>query len=520
MSNAASRKVNPTRRAVLAASALGLVAGAPTIARAAPQGQLTWGVHISLAPVWFDPADISGIITPFMVLYALHDGIVKPMPGKALAPSLAEAWTASQDGLIYDFTLRQGTSFHNGDPVTAEDVKFSFERYRGTSHDLMSSRVAAVETPDPRHVRFKLREPWPDFLTFYATASGAGWIVPKKYLEKVGDEGFKKAPIGAGPYKFVSFTPGVELVLEAFDRYWRKPPSVKRLVFKVIPDETTRLAALKAGEVDIVYSIRGELAEELRRTPGLTLKPAVVQGVFCLSFPDQWDPKSPWHDARVRRAASLAIDRKTTNEALTLGYSLISGNPIVPDNYDFFWPPPPPVYDPDQAKKLLAEAGFPNGFDAGSYYCDSSYANIGEAVLDNLQAVGFRARLQPIERAAFIKGYSGKAFKNIIQAGPGAFGNAATRIESLVVKGGTFAYGSYPDIDALYRQQAVELSHARREGILHKIQQLIYERTIYAPIWQLAFINGVGPRVGESGFGRIARFPYTAPYEDITLKAA
>ena len=118
-------------------------------------------------------------------------------------------------------------------------------------------------------------KPWPDFLTFYSSASGAGWIVPKKYVEKVGDEGFKKAPIGAGPYKFVSFTPGVELVLEAFEGYWRKTPSVKRLVFKVIPDESTRLAALKRGEVDIAYSIRGELAEELQQTPGLALKPTV-----------------------------------------------------------------------------------------------------------------------------------------------------------------------------------------------------------------------------------------------------
>ena len=136
--------------------------------------------------------------------------------------------------------------------------------------------------------------------------TGAGWIVPKKYVEKVGADGFKKAPIGAGPYKFVSFNPGVELVLEAFDQYWRKPPSVKTLVFRVIPDEATRLAALKRGEVDIAYSIRGELAEDLRNTAGLSLKPALVQGVFCLYFPDQWDPKSPWHDERVRRAASLA----------------------------------------------------------------------------------------------------------------------------------------------------------------------------------------------------------------------
>src|ERR1700740_1694263 len=217
-----------------------------------------------------------------MVLYARPAALVKPMPGQPLAPSLAQSWSASEDGLSYEFALRQEAKFHNGEPLTAEDVKFSFDRYRGTAHDLLKDRVAAVESADPGHRRFTLKEPWPDFLTFYGSASGAGWIVPKKYVEKVGDEGFKKAPIGAGPYKFVSFNPGIELVMEAFDQYWRKPPSLKRLVFKVIPAETTRLAALKRGEVDIVYSIRGELAEELQRSPGLTLKPAVVQGTFCL----------------------------------------------------------------------------------------------------------------------------------------------------------------------------------------------------------------------------------------------
>ena len=301
-----------TRRDVLAltAPAASSPASAASARAAGPEGQLTWGIHVSLAPTWFDPAETPGLITPFMVLYALQDAMVKPMPGNAITPCLAESWTASEDGLSYDFVLRKGTKFHNGDPVTAEDVKFSFQRYRGASHDLMASRVAAIETPDPRHVRFKLKEPWPDFLTFYGSATGAGWIVPKKYVEKVGDDGYKKAPIGAGPYKFVSFTPGVELVFEAFEGYWRKTPSVKRLVFKVIPEEATRLAALKRGEIDIAYSIRGELAEELRRTPGLTLKPVDSPATFWISFVDQWDPKSPWHDARVRKAASLAIDRK------------------------------------------------------------------------------------------------------------------------------------------------------------------------------------------------------------------
>ena len=509
-----------SRRHVLVLLALGSAATAPDIAAAAKEDQLTWGVHVSLAPTWFDPAEVSGIITAFMVLYALHDAMVKPMPGQASAPSLAETWTASADGLSYDFVLRQGASFHNGDPVTADDVRYSFERYHGAARDLLKDRVAAIEVSDSRHIRFKLKQPWPDFLTFYASASAAGWIVPRRYVEKVGDDGFKKAPIGAGPYKFVSFTPGVELILEAFDQYWRKPPSVRRLVFKVIPDESTRLAALKRGEVDIAYSIRGELAAGVQQTPGLALKPAVVQAPFCLYFPDQWDAKSPWHDERVRRAASLAIDRKNINDAITLGYSLISGNPFVPDNFEFFWQPPAPAYNPDKAKQLLAEAGYPKGFDAGDYNCDSSYANIGEAVLDGLRAVGIRARLRPIERVAFLKAYTEKTLKNIIQAGPGAFGNAATRLEAQVVTGGVFVYGTYPDIDALYREQAIELDRAKREAILHKMQQIVHERTIYAPIWQLAFINAVGPRVAESGFGRIAGFPYTAPYEDLSLKGS
>jgi peptide/nickel transport system substrate-binding protein len=176
---------------VLLVSVLGAAPGA-----AAPEGQMTWAVHISLAPTCFDPAETSGIITPFLILYALHDAMVKPMPGNPTAPGLAESWTTSPDGLVYEFVLRHGAKFHNGAPVTAEDVRFSFERYRGAGYRPLEESVAAVETPDPRRVRFRLRRPWPDFMTFYSSATGAGWIVPKKHVEKVGDEGFKKLPIG------------------------------------------------------------------------------------------------------------------------------------------------------------------------------------------------------------------------------------------------------------------------------------------------------------------------------------
>ena len=347
----------PTRRELLALAALGMAAGVrPAVAAAS--GQLTYAVHISLAPTWFDPAETPSLVTPYMIYYALHDAVLKPMPGELMAHSLAESWSATEDGMTYSFVLRDGVTFHNGEKVTAEDVKFSFERYHGAAKGPLHDRVASVETPDARHVTFRLKNPWPDFLTFYAATTGAGWVVPKKYVEKVGDDGFKKAPIGAGPYKFVSFTPGVELVLEAYEGYWRKAPSVKRLVLKVIPEEATRLAALKRGEVDIAYSIRGELAAELRQTPGLTLKPVVIQSPFWLYFPEQWDAKSPWHDVRVRQAARLALDLKTINQALTLGYSRIHGS-LIPDNFEFFWKPPEPVYDPEKAKQLLAAAGYP-----------------------------------------------------------------------------------------------------------------------------------------------------------------
>jgi peptide/nickel transport system substrate-binding protein len=504
------------RTLFLALVALLVLTGA-AVSGASPEGQLTWGVHTTLAPTYFDPAETPGIITPFMLYYAMHDALVKPMPGNPVAPSLAEAWSVSKDGLTYEFVLRKGARFHTGEPVTAEDVKFSFERYRGTAAKTLKDRVAAVETPDSGRVRFRLKQPWPDFLTFYASATGSGWIVPKKYVEKVGDDGFKKAPVGAGPYRFVSFTPGVELVLEAFEGYWRKAPNEKRLVFKVIPDESTRLAALKRGEVDIAYSIRGALAEELRRTPGLTLKPAVIQAPFWLYFADQWDPKSPWHDKRVRLAANLAIDRQAINQAETLGFSKITWS-IIPSTFEFFWQPPAYPYDPQKAKQLLAEAGYPGGFDGGEYFCDVAYANLGEAVVNFLQPVGIRLKLRPLERAAFFKGFGEKKFKNVIQSASGAFGNAATRLEAFVVSGGTYVYGGYPDLDGLFREQAAELDRKKREAILHKIQQLVHDKVMFGHLWELAFLNGAGPRVEESGLGLIPGHAYSAPYEELRLK--
>ena len=482
----------------------------------ASDGQMTWGLHFSPTPGWFDPSELAGTVTSFHTLYALHDAMIRPSPGQLMSPSLAESWSTSHDGLVYEFVLRKGVKFHNGDPVRVEDVKFSFERYRGNAHKMLNDKVAAVEIPDSARVRFRLKQPWPDFMTFYST-TGAGWIVPKKYVEKVGDDGFKRAPIGAGPYRFVSYTPGVELVVEAFDGYWRKTPAVKRLVFRSIPDESTRLAALKRGEVDVAYGMSGALAEELQRTPGLTLKPVAGQVVDWVNFTEQWDAKSPWHDRRVRLAATYAIDRQAMNQAERLGFAKITWS-LVPPNFEFYWQPPGYGYDPVKAKQLLADAGFPSGFDGGDYFCDASLSYMGEPVVNYLNAIGIRVKLRPIERAAFQKGWIEKKYRGLVQGGNGSFGNAATRIESLVVGGGIYVYGSYADIDGLFREQASELDRKKREAILHRIQQLIYEKVVVAPIWQNVPLNGVGPRVEESGIGLVAGYIYSAPYEDVRLK--
>jgi peptide/nickel transport system substrate-binding protein len=500
---------------VLLACTVLIVAPAPI---EAAEGQMSFAVHVTLAPRWLDPAEAESTIIPFMTLYLLHDAMVKPMPAGLLTPSLAESWTASPDGTTYDFVLRANAKFHNGDPVTAEDVKYSFERYRGGGATLLREKVREVRVLDVTRVRIVLKEAWPDFMTFYGTtATGAGWVVPKKYVERVGDDGFKKAPIGAGPYKFVSSTPGVELVLEAFDGYWRKPPSVKRLVLKSIPDESTRAAALKTGQVDIAYFLNGPIAEGVRRTPGLKLSAVRSNSVFFIDFADQWNPKSPWHDRRVRLGASLAIDRRAINDAEMLGFAGLTGS-IVPRHMEFALPLDAHPYDPRQAKRLLAEAGYPNGFDGGDVTPNPPYDGLAQSIATNLSAVGIKTRVRTMERATFFSEWKDKKLRGLIVGSQSVGGNAATRIEGIATKSGLYANGVLPEIEDLYQRQARETDRRKREEMLHQIQRILHDRVVFASIWENAAIRGVGPRVDEGGLTLIPAFPYAAPAEELRLK--
>jgi peptide/nickel transport system substrate-binding protein len=378
--------------------------------------------------------------------------------------------------------------------------------------------VKAVEVIDAHRLRFVLQAPWPDFLTFYATlATGAAWVVPKRYLEQVGDDGFKRQPVGLGPYRLVRLDPGVELVVEATERYWRKTPSIKRIIFKGVPERPTRLAMLKTGEADIAYLMIGDEGAAVKGDPKLRLASVVPGASWWLEFPAQWDPTSPWHDRRVRLAANLALDKQAINEVERLGFSRLTGS-IIPRAFEFALPLEPFPYDPARAKQLLAEAGYPNGFEAGDLTPFPPFFTMGEAVGNYLGAVGIRTKMRTIDRAAFLVAWREKKLQGLILTPSGALGNAATRIETYVFSGGTYAYGGHADLDELFQQQAVERDRAKREALLHQMQRLMHARIMHAPIYEPATLHGVGPRVEESGVGLNPLLYFTAPYEELRLK--
>src|SRR5438876_6255969 len=219
-------------------------------AGAAANGKIVLAWHAGLATRWLDPQDHDGTATPDNFLTAIHDALIKNQ-GTALYNhlALAEHFTVAADSKSATFTLRKGIKFQNGEPVTPQDVKFSYENYRGAKADVFKKKTERVDIVDDRTIRFLFKEPFLDFAILFGTANvaGAGWVVPEKYYKQVGADGFKQKPIGAGPYKLVRHEPGVKVEMEAFDGYYR-PVHVKELVMTAVPDASARLATLDRGE--------------------------------------------------------------------------------------------------------------------------------------------------------------------------------------------------------------------------------------------------------------------------------
>jgi peptide/nickel transport system substrate-binding protein len=496
---------------------------APVVAQPGPNGKFVEGWQSGLTPAWNDPQENPPQITPYNFQLALHDALVKHMPGKPFAPSLAESYDVAPDFKSATFKLRPGIKFHDGSPITPDDVKFTYMNYRGANAKILHDKLDRIDAPDDRTVKFFFKEPFVDFIMIYGSpSSGAGWIVPKAYYEKVGKDGFKQAPIGAGPYRFVKQRAGSELELEAFTDYWRKVPSIKTLVFLGIPEVATRFAVLKTGEVDAAYAIQGDLFQTMKQDPALRV--TVVQGnptwleMMALDRPDH-----PLKDIRVRQAVSLAIDRKAVNDAELGGTSSIGGNWIPPD-----WPgaldlPVPPT-DIAKAKQLLADAGYPNGFDVSAVTPLPPYFSWGERIVSQLRAINVKTTMNTMERGAFYDamGPGPTRLKGLILMFSGAPGDAAGRIRESAVTGGTFSGLSVPEIDNWMKQYDSSTDMQERKKLVEMVQTFTLDQYMMVPVCRNVAIWGFGPRLAnnplETVVGSVPQYNFLGPYEDMVLK--
>ena len=521
-----------TRRRVLKAALATTALAAPFVraARAAetvPKGKMVVGWHTNIAARWLDPQQHDGTASPDNFIMALHDALIKNFREVLYDhPALAERYEFAKDAKSATFWLRPGSTFHDGTPVTPEDVKFSYEHYRGAWGEVLRTKTQGVEIVDDHTVRFHFKEPFLDFPILLGTANvcGAGWVVPAKYYQRVGADGFMQKPIGAGPYKLVSQQPGIKLEFEAFEGY-REPVHIKQLTMVSVPEAATRLAMLERGEADIIYFVPGELIARVTNNPKLTLAP-VVSGNWWLEFPGFQDPKNPFHDKRVRQAVSLAVDRDAINQAESGGMGQVDGNWINDDvQYGMKWPKW--EHDVAKAKRLMAEAGYPNGFTVDWVTPLPDYYSRGERIVSQLQAIGIRSKLQVMERGVFLKRMQGGLKQwpgvQIILNATRIGGTWSNWYDTMFKCGGFQARDFFcvKDLDDKFARYLASFDVSERKTLAEEIQRGILEEYYFVPVFRHAFVNAIGPRVALRKWQDV--FPtitsgYAYPWEDIQLK--
>jgi peptide/nickel transport system substrate-binding protein len=474
----------------------------------------TW--HFSISADWLDPSVTNpSSITCFFPLYIFHDALIKPMPDAVYSPSLAESWTISSDYRTFKFKLRKGVKFHNGDEMTAEDVVFTFNRYKAGPAAMLRSRIEKLEAENPYLFSVTFKKPFPDFLEYLLPgATAIAWIVPKKYIEKVGDAEYKKHPVGAGPYKFVEFKPGVVFVGEAFENYWRKVPKVKRLEIYGVTERPTRYAMVKRGEVDWASSMTDVFYKRVKEDPNLRMETGLSPTAHYIYMAAQWDPKSPWSDPRVRKAASLALDRKPLTDVVYPEAPPIDSIGMPGDPEALHSPLEP--YNPEKAKKLLAEAGYPNGFKGGKFNTFIEHSAMGEMVTTYWKAIGIDVELTPLQRVTWFSLHHSGKMKGETFIDMVAAPTINARLNYIF---GPKNYGNYPDIQALWDQYNQAIDQKIRKERIMQIQKMMYDRTMVIPLMRAAVPTAVGPRVKGTLFKFRKGFPlwYPTPVEDLEL---
>ena len=461
---------------------------------AAPEQKLI--VAVGQEPTSIDPS-LSSVGGDYAVVDNWGEYIFYRAPDGQLKPGLLTSWKVSSDGKTIDCTLRKGVKFHSGDPLTSRDVAFSFER-GNAKNPTVKSRLKLfdrVEVIDDYHFKFHFKTP---DVTFIPNRGGAA-IVSKTYYDRVGEDQFVKEPVGTGPYKVVRYVPGEYVDMERFDDYWGEKPPVREARFLFVPEEMTRVAKLKAGEVDLIQNVPYPLVAEIEKTRGLkTIRFATNHPTVSVVFSTR-NPTTPWHDKRVRLAMAYAIDWKSMNKNVFYG---------IPNHYAFLAPYElgfdpsfkPYPYDPQKARALLAEAGFPQGFDLKFYWPVTGRFPMSregaEAIASYLEAVNIRTKLIGEEWASFYSRYRPSKAENAeyvcyFSGGRSAAPDPTYYLDLFFSSDGGFSVYSNPELDKVIDEAKATMNDAKRAELIRKGVRIVEEEVPSIPIFNTVAVYGM-----------------------------
>lgn len=472
---------------------------------AAAQGSLT--VALAAEPTTLDPVRFSAGVDTYGV-GQIFEQLLRPGPDGKMRNWLAESWEVggTPEKPIIDVRIRPGVRFHNGDPLTAADFEFSYNRLRDPAQSRwvhLQSAVERFEVVDDLRFRIHFKEPDATYIAAYLQL----WAMPKRYFEQVGAEGFARAPVGTGPWRLVSWRVKEEMRLQAFDQYWNREhrPGAQELTIKFIPEDLTRVAAFRTGAVDWMDAVPPAMAEEFRRMEGVSTVSVVSGNNLYIDFPSD-RPNSPFRDVRVRQAAAHGVDVDAIIRRVLFGqgqrYAEVGegGAGHDPDLK-------PLPYDPRRARELLRQAGHPNGFETPCYNLttprEPNVKEMGEAVFAYLTAIGIRCRVTQLEYGAWINlgrratppeldGVLSWMWSQGVPGDPGVPWAGHLHSYQAGTGWGSYSNTSDPELDRLVEQQRLTLDPEQRDTLLRQIARLKRDRvlggfTTYRPLVTLAW---------------------------------
>jgi peptide/nickel transport system substrate-binding protein len=397
-----------TARLALLTLILALGVAAPAVAQ--PAGTLVVGLVAE--PVNLDPAQVTDLNSNRVGRRIAETLVTFPDESTQIVPGLAESWAVSKDGLRYTFKLRKGVSFHDGTPLDAEAVKFSIDRQINPEHpfnklgkypfaNFFFGNIKAVEVVDPLTAEFVLKEPRASFLA--VLTAGAASIVSPTAVRKYGQD-YALTPVGTGPFKYASWERGQRVVLEKNPSYWRFPLKLDRVIYRPIVEDQARLTELLTGALDLIVGTPPDYVGQLEANPKVTLLKQVGAHVWYLGINNQ---KKPFDDKRVRQALNYAVNKDAIVRDVLKGTGSLSVGPVLPKTWGADGGLKPYPYDPERARKLLADAGYPGGFTTTLWVPESgsgmqSPVAMSTVIQSNLKAVGVNVSMQTMEWGAYL----------------------------------------------------------------------------------------------------------------------